>query len=55
MPTILVCVLGYLWHGLEIGLMRVGEPIIGESKKFWGVAAFIFISRWEKKNQSLRF
>jgi len=28
---------GLLWHKLEIGLMRVGEPIIGDEKNFLGV------------------
>ena len=44
-----------LWHGLEIGLMRVGEPFRGVTGKTWGVALDFITARMEKKYQSLPF
>jgi hypothetical protein len=32
----------YLWHKLEIGLMRVGEPYRGAPRKLWGMALLFF-------------
>lgn len=34
----------YLWHKLEIGLMRVGEPYRGAPRKLWGYPSF-FLGR----------
>jgi hypothetical protein len=42
-----------LWHGLEIGLMRVGEPIIGLKEKFLGVIILKFTFQSGKKYQYL--
>ena len=33
---------GYLWHKLEIGLMRVGEHIGERPRKSWGVGLHFF-------------
>jgi len=38
-----------LWHGLEIGLMRVGEPFRGVAGDFLGVALHFFTAQSEKK------
>ena len=40
---------GLLWHGLEIGLMRVGEPIRGVAGDFLGVAPHFITARMAKK------
>ena len=32
----------YLWHKLEMGLMRVGEPYRGAPRKLWGMALLFF-------------
>ena len=37
MKHFVATVWGLLWHKLEIGLMRVGEPINGVIKNFLGV------------------
>ena len=40
-----------LWHGLEIGLIRVGEPFRGVAGDFLGVALhFITAAIGEKNN-----
>ena len=44
-----------LWHKLEIGLMRVGEPFRGVAGDFLGVALHFITAGNGKKNQSLRF
>ena len=36
---------GLLWHKLEIGLMRVGEPFIGLAENFLGVSPHFFTAR----------
>ena len=55
MPTILVCVLGYLWHKFEIGLMRVGEPFRGVAGDFLGVALHFITTAAAKKNNHFVF
>jgi hypothetical protein len=42
-----------LWHGLEIGLMRVGEPFIDDEKNFFGVIILKFTFQSGKKYQYL--
>ena len=38
-----------LWHGLEIGLMRVGEPFRSVAGDFLGVALHFITARMAKK------
>lgn len=40
-----------LWHGLEIGLIRVGEPFRGVAGDFLGVGLHFITAAAAKKKQ----